>query len=170
MHDEDNAMKRTQQIAQQLRVFHVGDNWTGVNLQDTLAGITWEQATTRVKEFHTIAELVYHLNYFVEVTLKVIQGGTLDAKEALSFDHPRIAGPQDWEHLLEKTWTDAEDLAQAIEQLPENQLKDPFVDVKWGNYYRCLQGPIEHGYYHLGQIAMLKKLLADKEREAVNDC
>ena len=89
-------------------------------------------------------------------TLKVLQGGPLDAKDKFSFDDPPIASQQDWESLLEKTWSDAENLALAIEQMPESQLWEHFVDEKWGNYYRCIHGPIEHCHYHLGQIAMLK--------------
>ena len=47
----------------------------------------------------------------------VVQGGPLDAKEKYSFDHPPIVSKEDWEGLLEKTWTDAENLAAATEQM-----------------------------------------------------
>ena len=43
--------------------------------------------------------------------------------------------------------------------MPNEQLTKPFVDEKYGTYFRCLLGPIEHGYYHLGQISILKTLL-----------
>jgi hypothetical protein len=121
--------------------------------------VSWEQATTHVRGFHTIAALVYHMNYFVNATLKVMHGGPLDGADKFSFDHPPIASQQDWESLLEKTWKDAEDLAVAIEEMPESQLWEDFVDEKWGNYYRCLHGPIEHCHYHLGQIALIKSML-----------
>ena len=153
-------MKLTEQIAKHLRQIHVGGNWTASNLRDKLADVSWEQATTRVNGLHTIAALVYHMNYFVAATLKVLQGGPLDAKDKFSFDHPPIPSQQDWSSLLEKTWSDAENLALAIEQMPENQLWEHFVDEKWGSYYRCLHGPIEHCHYHLGQITMLMTMLA----------
>lgn len=152
-------MKVTHQIAKHLREFHFGGNWTGSNLKEKLADVTWQQATTQVGSFHTIAAIVYHINYFVSVTLKVLQGGPLDAHEALSFDCPPIESEEDWEQLKAKTWADAEGLASAIEQMPESQLDEHFVDPKWGNHYRCLQGPIEHCHYHLGQIAVIKTLL-----------
>ena len=153
-------MKLTQQIAKHLREVHFGGNWTASSLRDKLADVTWEQATTPVSGLHTIAALVYHMNYFVSATLRVMQGGPLDAKDKFSFDHPPIASQQDWESLLEKTWKDAEDLAVAIEQMPERQLGEHFVDEKWGNYYRCLHGPIEHCHYHLGQIALIQSILS----------
>ncbi|MCA9031731.1 MAG: DinB family protein [Planctomycetaceae bacterium] len=154
-------MQVPQQIAKHLRDVHFGGNWTAVNLRELLADVTWPQATRRVGSFHTIAELVYHMNYFVSATLQVLEGGPLDAKESLSFDHPEISSQADWEQLLNKSWTDAEQLADAIERMPESQLWDDFIDAKYGNYYRCLNGPIEHCHYHLGQIALLKTLLAD---------
>ncbi len=50
------------QIAKNLREVHFGGNWTAVNLKDQLADVTWEQATTPVAFFNTIAALVFHLN------------------------------------------------------------------------------------------------------------
>jgi len=153
-------MKLTEQIAKHLRDVHFGGNWTASNLKDQLADVTWQQATTPVESFHTIAALVYHMNYFVSVTLQVLQGGPLDAKDKYSFDHPPIRSQKDWEELLEKTWSDAESLAITIEQMPESRLGEAFVDQKYGNYYRCIHGPIEHCHYHLGQIALIRSILS----------
>ena len=33
-----------------------------------------------------------------------------------------------------------------------------FFHEKYGNYYRNLHGVIEHAHYHLGQIALIKKM------------
>ena len=64
--------------------------------------------------------------------------------------------------MLAKTWSDAETLANLIEQLPESRLWEDFSDNKYGNYYRNLHGIIEHCHYHLGQIVLIKKLLQQK--------
>lgn len=154
-------MKFTEQIAKHLREVHFGGNWTAVNLKDKLADVTWQQATTPVHSLHPIAALVFHMNYFINATINVLRGGPLDAKEKLSFDCPPIASEEDWQQLLDKTWADAEELAALIEQMPEDQLADDFVDAEYGTYYRCLQGPIEHCHYHLGQIALIKAMLQD---------
>ena len=158
-------MKLTEQIAKHLRDVHFGGNWTWSNLKDNLADVTWQQATTQVYSFHTIATLVYHMNYFVSATLKVLQGGPLDAKDKYSFDHPPILSQEDWEKLLDKTWTDAENLAILIEQLPESELWENFVDEKYGNYYRCIHGLIEHCHYHLGQIVLIKTILLQADQD-----
>lgn len=157
--DDEDVMKLNEQIACHLRGVHFGGSWTAVSLKEKLADVTWQQATTSVCSFHTIAELVFHMNYFVEATIHVLKGGPLKAKEKLSFECPSVACEQDWEALREKTWADAEELATLIESLPESQFGQPFVKEEYGTYYRCLHGPVEHCHYHLGQIAIIKSLL-----------
>lgn len=103
------------------------------------------------------------MSYYVDAALKVMQGKPLDVHDKYSFDHPPIQSQDDWEKLLEKVWTDAEELAALIEKMPESKLWDDFADAKYGNYYRNLQGIIEHCHYHLGQVVVVKKLIAAAE-------
>lgn len=147
------------QIAKHFRYVHFGGNWTASNLKETLNDVSWQQATSPVYYFNTIATLVYHMNYFVSAVLKVLQGEPLDAKDKYSFDCPPIRSPEDWEKLLNKTWADAETFASLVEQLPEHKLGDFFSDEKYGNYYSNIHGIIEHIHYHLGQIVLIKKIL-----------
>jgi hypothetical protein len=107
--------------------------------------------------------LVYHINYNVSAALKVLQGKPLEAKDEYSFDHPPILSQEDWKRLLDKVWSDAENFAGLIEQLPEIKLWEDFSDKKNGNYYRNIHGIIEHIHYHLGQIVLIKKILLQKE-------
>lgn len=151
-------MKQTQLIAKQLRNVHFGGNWTAVNMTEKLADVTWQQATKRVNSFHSIATLVFHMNYFVCATIKVLQNGPLDAHDRFSFDCPPVSSQEDWERLLNKTWADARELAGLIEQMPDSQLGENFVDKQYGTWYRCLLGLVEHCHYHLGQISMIKSL------------
>ncbi|HKC36768.1 MAG TPA: hypothetical protein VKB95_11925, partial [Chitinophagaceae bacterium] len=106
------------------------------------------------------AALVYHTNYYVRVATKVLEGSPLDGHDKFSFDLPPIRSQQDWEELINKTFTDADNFANLVEQLPENRLEKIFVIEKYGNYYRNLLGVIEHTHYHLGQIVIIKKILA----------
>ncbi len=152
-------MNLPQQTAKHFRDVHFGGNWTSVNLKDTLAGVTWQQATTKVHDFNTIAALVYHTNYYVSAVLKVLQGQSLDASDKFSFDLPPIQSQADWENLLYKTWTDAENFACLLEQLPESRFGEMFTDEKYGTYYRNMHGITEHIHYHLGQIVIIKKII-----------
>ena len=156
------------QIAQHLRAVYFGGNWTSTNLKDTLAGVTWQQATTQIYDLNTIATLVYHATYYVFEVSKVLEGQPLTAKDKYSFEHPPIASQEDWEQLLAKVWVDVEHFASLIEQLPSDQLWADFVGKKYGNYYRNLHGIIEHLHYHLGQIVLIKKILV-QHSEASSD-
>ncbi len=148
---------------------HFGGNWTCVNLKDTLAGVTWEQATRKVYSFNTIATLVYHINYYVIAQIRVLEGGPLDAKDEYSFDVPPITSQAEWEAMLEQVWANAEQFAALLEQMPDDKLGEFFVEEKYGIYYRHMLGPIEHTHYHLGQITLIKKIVQSAEVVAGRD-
>jgi uncharacterized damage-inducible protein DinB len=154
-------MEIAKQISKNLRDVHFGGNWTWSTLKEHLSDITWQQATTKVHSFNTIATLVFHINYFVQATLDVLQGKPLTANDKFSFDYPPINSTEDWEAMLSKVWDDAEQCASLIEQLPDSKLSEIFVQEKYGTYYRNLTGTIEHAHYHLGQIVIIKKLLLE---------
>ena len=105
-------MNLTAQIAKHFRDVHFGGNWTSVNLKETLADVTWQQATTKIYSLNTIATLVFHINYYVSAVTKVLQGEPLTAHDKYSFDLPPIQSQEDWEKLLNKTWSDAENFAR----------------------------------------------------------
>lgn len=155
-------MNLTSQIAKQFRDLHFGGNWTYSNLKEHLTGVTWEQATTKIESLNTIVALVYHINYYVIAATEVLQGRPLTASDKYSFDHPTIQSQEDWDKLVEKVFDDAERFITLIEQMPESKLWEPFADGKYGNFYRNIQGIIEHSHYHLGQIVLVKKLLLEK--------
>lgn len=158
-------MGLTGQIAKHFREVCFGGNWTCSNLKDNLADVTWQQATTQVYAFNTIATLVYHTNYYVGAAMKVLQGEPLNSKDEYSFNHPPIRSQGDWEKFLETTRAEAEIFANLVEQLPESKLWEDFADKKYGNYYRNLHGIIEHLHYHLGQIVLIKKILLQAEKK-----
>jgi hypothetical protein len=155
-------MTLTGQIAKLFNNVYEGGNWTSVNFKETLSGVTCQQATTKVYSFNTIAALVYHTNYYVSAVLKVLHGQPLNASDKYSFDLPPISSEKEWEELLNKTWTDAENFTTLVEKLPDEKLWETFAKEEYGNYYRNLHGVIEHSHYHLGQIVLIKKLLAEK--------
>ena len=152
------------QIAKHFREIYFGGNWTVSNLKEHLADVTWQQATTQVYDLNTIASLAFHINYFVAVVLKVLQGEPLKGSDKNSFDHPPIHSGEDWQRFLDKMWADADEFARLLEQLPESRLWETFSDEKYGNYYRNIHGIIEHTHYHLGQIVLIKKMLPQADQ------
>jgi hypothetical protein len=156
-------MNLTAQIAKQLRDVHHGDNWSASSLKEILEGVSWEHANTQVNSFNTITALVYHMNYYVVAVSRVLAGEGLYASDKFSFDHPPVLNQEDWIALLDKTWKNAEYMAGLIEKLPENKLGEIFSEPKYGTYYRNITGVIEHIYYHMGQIVLIRKILAEEK-------
>jgi hypothetical protein len=143
------VMNLSQQLAKHFREVFWGGNWTSVNLKDSLEGLSWQQAKTKVLSFNSIAALIFHINYYIAAVARVLQGEALNASDKYSFDLSPIQSEKDWETLLNKFWFDAENFATLVEQLPEDKLWDDFYDGKYGNYLRNIQGIIEHTHYHL---------------------
>ena len=94
-------MTSIQQIAKHFKDVYFGGNWTSVNLREILSDINWHQATTKVHNLNTIATLVFHINYYVNPVLKVLQGQPLNASDKFSFDVPIINSDDDWQKLVE---------------------------------------------------------------------
>lgn len=103
--------------------------------------------------------LTFHIDYYIAGIINVLEGGDLEIRDQFSFDLPPLESQKQWEDLLNKLWADSEKFASLLEQMPDSQLDEVFVDEKYGTYRRNIDGMIEHSYYHLGQITLLKKLL-----------
>ena len=156
-------MNTTKQITKHLRELYFGENWTCVNFKDTLADIMWYEATTKCQEFNTITTLLFHSNYYINRVLKVLEGESLNASDEYSFDCPIISSQEEWEIFVHSALEEAERFAQEIEKMKESKLFEVFSEEKYGNYFRNLLGIIEHAYYHLGQIVLIKKMIRYKE-------
>ncbi|NUQ26684.1 MAG: DUF1572 domain-containing protein [Saprospiraceae bacterium] len=153
-------MSLATQAANRFREVILNGTWVAnTNFKVQLSDITWQLATHKVGSFNTIAALTYHIHYYIAGILNVFEGGTLDIKDKYSFDLPPIQSQEDWEQLRDKLWSDAEKFARFVEQMPDEKLHSVFVDEKYGAYLRNIDGMIEHSYYHLGQVVLIKKLL-----------
>ena len=72
---------------------------------------------------------------------------------------PDLTEESQWEEMKQKLWEDAEKFSYHIENMTKEQLHGVFVDEKYGNFLRNIDAMIEHSYYHMGQIVLLKKML-----------
>ena len=151
-------MAFSSQIAENFRAMHFGPSMVGTSLKDALEGVNWEQATQKVSDLNNIAQLVFHINYYISAVLKVLKGGPLDAHDKYSYDLPPIHSDTDWQELLNKVWSDAEEVASLIENMTDEQLAEPMDTGKYGNWFKNLLIIQEHSHYHLGQIVLIKKL------------
>lgn len=153
-------MESTLQIAKRFREVILNGTWiANTNFKDQLTGTRWELATTKINSLNSIGALTFHIHYYIAGLIKVLEGGPLDIKDKYSFDMPLVQSQDDWDKLLKQFFDDSEKFAALVEQMPEDQLKHVFVDEKYGTYQRNIEAVIEHSYYHLGQIVLIKKVL-----------
>jgi uncharacterized damage-inducible protein DinB len=155
-------MKNTVEIANRFRETILNGTWiANTNYKHQLENLDWKIAVTPVKNLNTISILAQHIHYYINGINNVFKGGPLDIKDKFSFDFPPITSHEDWQAFLNKFWNAAEEFASFIEQMPDEKLDQVFVDEKYGTYKRNIEAMIEHSYYHLGQIVLIRKLLTE---------
>lgn len=156
-------MSTSLQLAKRFREVILDGKWiANTNFKDQLSDISWEQATTKIADLNTIAMLTFHIDYYIAGLINVFEGGDLEIRDKYSFDLPPVESQLQWGNLLNKFWTDAEKFADLLEKIPDSKMNEVFVDEKYGTYLRNIDGMIEHAYYHLGQISLIKKLIKNK--------
>ncbi|HEX5002744.1 MAG TPA: DUF1572 family protein [Bacteroidia bacterium] len=157
-------MKRANAIAKRFKETILDGRWVAnTNFKDQLEGLDWKVATQEINSLNTIALLAQHIHYYIAGLLNVFRGGKLDIRDKYSFDFPPVESREEWEIFLTRFWNDAEAFYASVNSMPDEQLDKVFVDEKYGTFERNIEGIIEHSYYHLGQIVLLKKLLTKVE-------
>lgn len=158
-------MSAATQLASRLREVILNGTWiVNTNYKDQLTHLDWKTAVTKVHNLNTIAMLTFHIHYYIAGMLKVLEGGPLAIHDKYSFDMPLITSQQEWESLLSGLWNDTEKFAALVEQMNDVQLEDVFVDARYGTYQRNIDAMIEHAYYHLGQIVLIRKITENANR------
>lgn len=153
-------MTNAAKLAERFREIFLSGAWvTGTNYKAQLSELNWEQATRKVGNLNTIAQLTFHIHYYIAGVLQVFRGGPLEIRDKYSFDMKPVESEEDWLALRDRFLTDAEAFAQAIEQMSEAKLAEGFIKPEYGDFQRNIDVMIEHGYYHLGQVVLIKKMM-----------
>ncbi|MGA2414152.1 MAG: DinB family protein [Candidatus Sulfotelmatobacter sp.] len=127
-----------------------------------------ELADHRVAGFpHSIAELVFHMNYWMDYELRRIRGQrpAYPAHNAETFP-PASPAPeaQDWDRLRERFADLLDDygtLAKSSAEEMRRQIESSHAgDTKLaGTLEAVLWQMVAHNSYHTGQIAMIRRML-----------
>ncbi|MDF2852344.1 MULTISPECIES: DinB family protein [Sphingobacterium] len=157
-------MERRIFIADRLREVFLNGRWiANTNYQEQLLNTIWEQAIFKINDLNSIAALTYHINYYLEGLLAAFTYGKLEISDKYSFDIPPIQSKADWDTLVDRFLKNAKLFCDCIASFDENLFDQPFIDKKYGSYLRNIEAVIEHSYYHLGQISLIKKLILQSE-------
>jgi uncharacterized damage-inducible protein DinB len=153
-------MNKTVILANRLSEVLLSGRWiANTNFREQIESTTWEQATQKIQNLNTIADLTFHINYYLQGILDAFATSKLEIQDKFSFDTPPITSAEDWENLVQQFIKNANTFVASIGILEDEALKKPFFDERYGTHERNIEGVIEHSYYHLGQVSLIKKLL-----------
>ncbi len=153
-------MENSTQLAKRFKEVLLDGKWiANTNYKEQLADITWQEARHKIGSLNTIAALTFHVNYYISGVADFFEKGKLEIHDKYSFDLPPIQSEADWKNLVNELIINSERFAKQVEAMSDEQLDATFVQEKYGTYRRNIEGMIEHSYYHLGQISLIKKMI-----------
>lgn len=153
-------MTRNLTIASRLREVFLNGRWiANTNYKDQILSVNWQQATRKIEGLNTIAALTYHINYYLAGILSAFENGKLEIRDQYSFDLPPIHSEMEWNQLTSEFLSNSEKFADKVEQMEDQEFDQIFINEKYGTLLRNIEGVIEHSYYHLGQISLIRKMI-----------
>jgi uncharacterized damage-inducible protein DinB len=147
-------------LANHIKRTVTGPMWHGGALTQVLEGVTPDQAAARpVANAHTIWEIVLHIIAWAEIAQARLHGDRLGDPQPHE-DWPPVTSTTgaDWALVLSRLNESHRALAQDARHVEETALDAPITGLEY-TVSNLLHGIIEHGTYHGGQIALLKKAL-----------
>ncbi len=153
-------MKRAAQLASRLRdVLLEGKVVANTNYQEQLKGLDVFAANKKVKDLNSMGLLAQHINYYLEGVIQVFERGELRIRDQYSFEFEPFENDSQWKSFKEKFLKNAELISTHVSQLENYELSAPFVKADYGSYSSNIEMMIEHCYYHLGQMVMIRKII-----------
>jgi uncharacterized damage-inducible protein DinB len=134
--------------------------WHGPALAEILRGVTHDQAARRpIPQAHTIWELVLHIITWVDVPHERLGGvARKDVGANEDWPTPPSPGAEAWQAARDRLDARHRALAADVRSLSDAQLAAKVAGHDY-SVREMLHGVVEHGTYHGGQIALLKRAL-----------
>ncbi|UOB17858.1 DUF1572 domain-containing protein [Abyssalbus ytuae] len=158
-------MKKSVQLANRIREVLLNGVWiANTNYKQELSVVDWETAITKINNLNSVATLTYHINYYLAGILNFFEEGKLEISDKYSYEMPAIHSQEEWDTLRNTMFNNARKFADQVALMDDEKLEEVFADKKYGTYLRNIEGVIEHSYYHLGQIVLIKKLIVQDKQ------
>jgi uncharacterized damage-inducible protein DinB len=151
---------RTLRLSNQIVRTVSGPMWHGPALAELLRDVSHQQASARpISGAHSIWEIVRHTIAWVEIARARLHGertGDPTSEE----DWPRVGGATatEWTATVARLQESYQSLAAEVRQLDDAVLDGKVTGLDY-TVATLLRGVVEHGTYHGGQIALLKRAL-----------
>lgn len=153
-------MGSTTRLADHIARTLTGPMWHGPALLEVLNGVSAAEAARRpVAGTHSIWELVLHTAVWAEIAHGRLHGAALDTPRAAD-DFPLPATPTEehWIAAIARLDKSYRVLSRAVSELTAQNLSQTVQTTGAPqSIENMLHGTIEHGAYHAGQMALLKR-------------
>jgi uncharacterized damage-inducible protein DinB len=156
-------------FADQLERSFRGGAWQGPSVTEALAGVTAAAAARRpVAAAHSIRELVFHIDFWLDAARRRIEGEATDTAVPESdwptgIDGKSASGPA-WKAALAHLEESHRRLHATVLALDEAQFDRPVAGSD-PTLRGLLIGLLQHNAYHTGQIVVLAKAAQEPARE-----
>jgi uncharacterized damage-inducible protein DinB len=131
------------------------DAWFGDAYMEKLADVTEKEAfTPPVQGIHTIAELVSHVIYWRSVIITGIYPSMDSPENWPSLDTLKAKG---WTNLLKDFAESQNKLIAVLKNAKPEYFKEEYKPGRTMDY--LVEGIMQHDIYHLGQLALVKKMI-----------
>ena len=145
--------------------------WHGSSVVEILRDVTPRLADRRLApNTHTIAELVFHMTTWRIFAVRKLQGDAdfdIKTKEK-NWKVFSVVDELEWETLQMELSLSQEELVSELEKRDSDEFLERIVPGRNYSFYTLLHGIVNHDLYHAGQIALIKKVLANAIFEEEN--
>ncbi len=150
-----------QNIIRQLTQTYADGAWFGDTFMEKLEDVTEKEAFTRpAPDIHSIAELIAHVIYWRSPLIKALKGSP-DYKG--SVEHPdnwtdlETLQKRGWKRLMKDFDESQKSMIALLQDVKPTFFEQLYAPGRtWGF---VVEGIVQHDIYHLGQLALVKKMV-----------
>lgn len=154
-------MNKSETLAARLEEVLYEKPWYGTCVHDILEKINATQAVHRINGQHNIAELLHHMTQWKKfVYEKTFGDKTFDIiDDSVNWKTFDTISSGEWATLILEFVSIASDLVNGLNNL-SLATYEKIVPGRKYSYEHLLFGIVDHDIYHLGQIALLHKMIS----------
>ena len=156
-------MTDPKELAKLVRQTVTGPMWHGPSINESFAGISYVAANSRpIAGAHSVWELALHIASWADIA-RTRLGEQIMRDPVRSKDWPPVPAPSPatWRQTVEQVGSAYDALATHLEWMKPEDLQR-IVPGRDYTVETMVRGVIEHGVYHAGQVAILKKALVKR--------
>ena len=151
-------MKENKRLKKLIKDHFNGEPWIDVGLMQTLKGLSPTDAATNINGLNSVWEIIHHITCWRITLLKRIKGEKIPSPADNYFIPVADKTPKAWRETIARLKSSQKDLLLFLNK----DIAGPDEIPAQGAYtrYELLQGVLQHDAYHLGQILLIKKMMA----------